>query len=190
MSSLLRAFGAFVVVLAGCLIGPATASANITPVGAGATDTTKPYTYDAPARLSIAHATATEVRGSHARPLTVSWGTSVVADGVVDAANTAETAAGTNKIYSARVLNRAAEETGPYHNFPGSFDDVIFSEGTRTVNPNYFTKPRPNLGSDSIQYRLPGEINGRSGVYEIFTRPSVSRRTELVTHRFFRPDYQ
>lgn len=102
----------------------------------------------------------------------------------------ANTAAGTNKIYSARVLNRAAEETGPYHNFPGSFDDVIFSGGTRTVNPNYFTKPRPNLGSDSIQYRLPGEINGRSGVYEIFTRPSVSGRTELVTHRFFRPDYQ
>lgn len=27
-----------------------------------------------------------------------------------------------------------------------------------------------------------------SGVYEIFTRPSVSGRTELIMHRFFRPD--
>lgn len=57
------------------------------------------------------------------------------------------------------------------------------------MNPNYFTKPKANLGNDSIQYRLPGELNGRSGVYEIFTRPSTSGRTELIMHRFFRPDY-
>jgi len=68
----------------------------------------------------------------------------VVATGVV-----AEGAAGTNKIYSARVLTRMAEEPGPYHNFPGSFDDAIF-QGTRTVNPNYFTKPKP-IGSDSMR---------------------------------------
>ncbi|WP_222593226.1 hypothetical protein, partial [Cellulomonas composti] len=95
----------------------------------------------------------------------------------------------TNKIYSSRVLNRAAEESGPYHNFPGSFDDVVFSRGTRTVNPNYFAKSKLNLGNDSIQYTLRGGINGRSGVFEIFTRPSVSGRTELVMHRFFRPDF-
>lgn len=102
---------------------------------------------------------------------------------VVDATHT-----NTNMIYSARVLNRAADEPGPYHNFPGSFDAVIFSDGARTVNPNFFKKPKPNLGSDSVLYRLPGEVNGRAGVYEIFTRPSVSGRTELVMHRFFKPD--
>jgi hypothetical protein len=95
----------------------------------------------------------------------------------------------TNKIYSSRVLTRMVDEPGPYHNFPGSFDDRIFSQGSREVNPNYFTKSKGNLGSDSIQYRLPGQVNGRSGVYEIFTRPSASGRTELVMHRFFRPEY-
>jgi hypothetical protein len=44
------------------------------------------------------------------------------------------------------------------------------------------------MGNDSIQYRLPGTVNGQSGTYEIFTRPSVSGRTEVVQHRFFRPD--
>jgi hypothetical protein len=58
------------------------------------------------------------------------------------------------------------------------------------VNSNYFTKAKPNLGNDSIQYRLLGELNGRVGVYEIYTRPSVSGRTELIMHRFFRPDYR
>ncbi|MGH3117441.1 MAG: hypothetical protein ACRDQ2_10085 [Gaiellales bacterium] len=86
------------------------------------------------------------------------------------------------------VLIREAEETGPFHNFPGSFDDAIYNQGTRTVVPDYFNKPRPLMGNDSIQYRLPGSINGRSGMYEIFTRPSLSGRTEVVQHRFFRPD--
>lgn len=75
------------------------------------------------------------------------------------------------------------------HNFPGSFDEKIFSEGTRTVTPDYFNKPKANLSNDSIQYKLPGVLNGKEGVYEIFTRPSVSGRTELVMHRFFRPNY-
>lgn len=35
----------------------------------------------------------------------------------------------TNKIYSSRVLTRMADEPGPFHNFPGSFDDTIFSQG-------------------------------------------------------------
>ncbi|GAA5039038.1 RHS repeat-associated core domain-containing protein [Actinopolymorpha pittospori] len=91
------------------------------------------------------------------------------------------------RIFSARVLNRAGEEPGPFHNFPGSFDETIFSSGNRTVNPGYFNKPKPGLSNDSVQYRLPGSLNGRNGVYEIFTRPSLSGRTEVIMHRFFNP---
>lgn len=43
------------------------------------------------------------------------------------------------------------------------------------------------LSNDSVQYRLRGRINGRSGTYEIFARPSQSGRNEVITHRFFRP---
>jgi hypothetical protein len=73
------------------------------------------------------------------------------------------------------------------HNFPESFDKVITGEGSRTVVPSYFNKPRPLLSNDSVQYRLPGAVNGRAGNYELFTRPSVSGRTEVIMHRFFRP---
>ncbi|MGH2770362.1 MAG: RHS repeat domain-containing protein, partial [Actinomycetota bacterium] len=93
-----------------------------------------------------------------------------------------------DRIYSARVLTRAAEESGPYHNFPGSFDDAIFNRGTRTIISDFFNKPRPLMSNDSIQYRLPSSINGRPGTFEIFTRPSVSGRNEVIQHRFFRPD--
>ncbi len=93
-----------------------------------------------------------------------------------------------NKIYSARALERMAEEPGPMHNFPGSFDDEIFASGTRTVSPSYFNKAKPNLSNDSVQYRLPGEVNGRSGTFEVFTRPSQSGRTEVIMHRLFRPE--
>lgn len=104
------------------------------------------------------------------------------------AALTRSTPAPTTKIYSSRVLQRMANEPGPYHNFPGSFDATIFATGSRTVVPNKFTLRRPNLQSSSIQYRLQGTINGRQGTYEIFTRPSTSGRSELIMHRFFRPN--
>jgi hypothetical protein len=55
------------------------------------------------------------------------------------------------------------------------------------VVPEYYSKARPLLSSDSVQYRLPGTIDGTEGMYEIFTRPSVSGQTELIMHRFFRP---
>ncbi|MGH9181870.1 MAG: hypothetical protein ACRDY5_09165, partial [Acidimicrobiales bacterium] len=54
-----------------------------------------------------------------------------------------------NRINSARVLIREAEEAGPFHNIPGSFDDAIYNQGTRTVVPDYFNKPRPLMGNDS-----------------------------------------
>lgn len=84
---------------------------------------------------------------------------------------------------------RVVVSPGPMHNFQGSFDETVFSQGTRTVKPGYFNKSKPNLSNDSIQYRLPGVVNGRGGVYEIFTRPSTSGRTEMLIHRFFRPDF-
>ncbi|NEE04703.1 hypothetical protein, partial [Phytoactinopolyspora halotolerans] len=105
-----------------------------------------------------------------------------------DLVSASSAAASSTKIYSSRVLRRMADEPGPNHNFPTSFDETIFSQGTRTVVPDYFNKAKPNLSNDSVQYRMSGALNGRTGVYEIFTRPSMSGRTELIMHRFFRPD--
>ena len=63
--------------------------------------------------------------------------------------------------------------------------DTDMSEADQNhVIPN----PHAHMSNDSVQYRLPGEINNRSGTYEIFARPSQSGRTEVITHRFFRPD--
>ena len=73
--------------------------------------------------------------------------------------------------YSDRVLARMAEETGPYHNFPWSFDAVIISQGDfEIINGNYSL------------YTLPGSINGVDGFYEI----GVNSDGQIV-HRFFNP---
>ena len=80
-----------------------------------------------------------------------------------------------NRIYSARELLRRTTDPGPYHNFPGSFDEVIF-QGTRTV-----------ISNDYILYTQEGMINGMRGTFEIGVRPSLSGGTEVIVHRFFRP---
>lgn len=95
---------------------------------------------------------------------------------------------GPNRIYSSRVLLRSAEESGPFHNFPESFNQQIFDQGTRTVTPNFWRTPKTGLGNDSIMYRLPGSVNGVEGTFEIGVRPSVSGNTEVIMHRFFRPN--
>ncbi len=82
-----------------------------------------------------------------------------------------------NRIYSARVLGRRAGDTGPNHSFPETFDHQIFRHGTRHVRSD-----------DYIQYELRGVLNGRVGTYEIGVRPSATGRTEVIVHRFFRPD--
>jgi hypothetical protein len=71
------------------------------------------------------------------------------------------------------MLQRAADEPGSFHNFPGSFDETIFSQGTRTVNPNFWTKAKPNLGNDSIQYTLRGQIKSTA----VYTSSSRGRRS-------------
>jgi RHS repeat-associated protein len=81
-----------------------------------------------------------------------------------------------NRIYSARELIRRAAEPGPFHNFPESFNDVIFRGERRVVSDSYVT------------YTQRGAINGVDGTFEIGVRPSASGRTEVITHRFFRPD--
>jgi RHS repeat-associated protein len=101
-----------------------------------------------------------------------------------------------NRIYSRRELIRRAQEVrrlsgrpGPAHNFPESFNQAIFEKGTQTRIKDFWIKPGgPLLSNDSIQYRLSGSLNGVSGTYEIFTRPSWSGHTEIIMHRFFRPD--
>jgi len=107
---------------------------------------------------------------------------------VNNAAKPLPTATQPNRIYSARELIRRADEPGPFHNFPDSFNKEIFENGTRTVTPNFFNKARPGMSNDSIQFRLPGTVNGRDGMFEIFTRPSTSGNTEVIMHRFFKPN--
>lgn len=108
--------------------------------------------------------------------------------GASAAANAADdVAGGTNRIYSARVLLRSADDVGPNHNFPMTFDSNIFSQGTRTVTRNFFKVDRQALSNDAVMYRLPGTINGHKGTYEIGVRLSNSGRTEVITHRFFNP---
>jgi hypothetical protein len=79
----------------------------------------------------------------------------------------------TTRIYHERVLN--PKDPGPYHRFPGSFDEVIISRGTRTV-----------ISDSYVQYTLGGSVNGVSGTYEIGIQ-TLSTGTELITHRFFQP---
>jgi hypothetical protein len=113
------------------------------------------------------------------------------ADEAADLGRYVETAAharGPNRVYSARELIRRAEEPGPFHNFPESFNEDIFERGTPIVVPDFFNKAKPGLSNGSIQYRLPGTINDIEGVYEIFTRPSTSGNSEVIMHRFFRPN--
>jgi hypothetical protein len=95
---------------------------------------------------------------------------------------------GPNRIYSSRVQLRSAEESGPFHNFPESFNQQIFDHGTRTVTPNFWKTPETGLSNDSIMYRLPGSVNGVKGTFEIGVRPSVSGNMEVIMHRFFRPN--
>jgi hypothetical protein len=90
------------------------------------------------------------------------------------------------RIYSARVLLREAQDPGPMHNFPEAFNAEIF-QGSRTVTRNFFKVDRQALTNDSIMYRASGNINGKAGTFEIGVRPSVSGRTEVITHRLFRP---
>jgi hypothetical protein len=85
-------------------------------------------------------------------------------------------------------LIRSAEESGPFHNFPESFNQQIFNQGTRTVTPNYYNVARPGLGNDAVMYQLPGSVNGANGMFEIGVRPSVSGNTEVIMHRFFNPN--
>jgi hypothetical protein len=129
-----------------------------------------------------ATATATGVRES------IEEASSVLAKEGGGVAKTVPTATQPNRIYSARELLRRAEEPGPFHNFPESFNKNIFENGTRAVTPDFFNKARTGLSNDSIQYRLPGTVNGRDGMFEIFTRPSTSGNTEVIMHRFFKPN--
>ena len=94
---------------------------------------------------------------------------------------------GVNRIYSARELIRRSAEPGPFHNFPESFNKVIFENGTKTVTPNYFNVAKSGLSNTNILYRYPGTVNQTPGFFEIGVRPSVSGKTEVIIHRFFNP---
>ncbi len=94
---------------------------------------------------------------------------------------------GVNRIYSARELIRRGAEPGPFHNFPESFNKVIFENGTKTITPNYFNVAKPGLSNTNILYKYPGTVNGTQGFFEIGVRLSLSGRTEVIMHRFFNP---
>jgi RHS repeat-associated protein len=104
---------------------------------------------------------------------------------VVETAGKASTP-GVTRIYSARELMRRAAEPGPFHNFPESFNQAIFT-GSKTVTPNFFNVAKPALSNTNILYQMPGTINGTKGVFEIGVRPSLSGNTEVIMQRFFKP---
>jgi hypothetical protein len=85
-------------------------------------------------------------------------------------------AAAARRILSAKALKRAADAGDAFHNFPALFDEAVFA-GKRTV-----------VSSDYILYEARGAINGAEGTFQIGVRPSASGRTEVITHRFFKPD--
>ncbi|UQG58455.1 hypothetical protein MIH18_11830 [Marinobacter sp. M3C] len=103
-------------------------------------------------------------------------------DKTSDTAKGAHNASEPNRIYSARELERRSEDPrtnntpNPNHNFPESFNAEIFKGNKTVVNDNYHL------------YTKNGSLNGRSGAFEIGVRTSGSGRTEVITHRFFRPD--
>jgi hypothetical protein len=80
------------------------------------------------------------------------------------------------RIYSARELLRRAQEPGPFHNFPESFNQIIFRGNRQVISERY------------VLYTQRGAINGRTGTFEIGVRPSASGGCETIVHRFFRPD--
>ena len=100
-----------------------------------------------------------------------------------------------NRIYSAKELIRRAEEPGPFHNFPESFNERIFRGQRTVISDDYvvysergtITLPgkEVTLPSGEVMHEAPRVIEG---TYEIGVRPSTSGRTEVITHRFFRPD--
>ncbi len=92
-------------------------------------------------------------------------------EGLEAGAEAAETEASEGLQYSERVAARSAEDAGPYHNFPSSFDKEIIQNGEKTVGSNGYT-----------QYNLRGSINGQEGTYEIGVQNGQ------IVHRFFSPN--
>jgi hypothetical protein len=94
------------------------------------------------------------------------------------------------RINSARVLVRSAEEPGPYHNFPTLIDDAIFKGKRAVVSDDYvlYTRRGTYVGPGRYDLDPPRPAQAIRGTYEIGVRPSPSGRTEVITHRFFRPD--
>ncbi|MEK6719993.1 MAG: PA14 domain-containing protein [Chloroflexota bacterium] len=84
--------------------------------------------------------------------------------------------AAVERIYSARVLARMAQEPGPFHNFPMSLDAQIF-EGKRVV-----------VSDTYVVYTQRGFANGYEGTYEIGVRVSDGGGVETIVHRFFKPN--
>ncbi|MFK0004325.1 RHS repeat-associated core domain-containing protein [Paenarthrobacter sp. NPDC090522] len=74
-------------------------------------------------------------------------------------------------IYHPRIRARGVEDPRA-HNFPYSFDDVILRSNPMTQ------------ADGSYLYRIPGEINGKAGVYEIALNPDSG----IIFHRTWRSE--
>ncbi|MBX3263011.1 MAG: hypothetical protein KF782_25270, partial [Labilithrix sp.] len=70
-------------------------------------------------------------------------------------------ASGRRHINSTRIIERAAAEPGPYHNFPGSFDQLILEQGEQQLSVGFFRQPKVGYGASGVQYTLPGTVNGQ-----------------------------
>jgi hypothetical protein len=92
---------------------------------------------------------------------------------------------------SVRVLERAIEEPGPYHNFPKLVDESIF-EGERFEHPGNYIEYRQRGIVEGTSPQKSGPSwrpgsKGISGIYEIGVNPLPSGE-EMIVHRFFRKD--
>jgi RHS repeat-associated protein len=97
-----------------------------------------------------------------------------IGDLLLDSAAVAETETSITSIYSSKVLLRSTTDTGPNHNFPMTFDNMIIEKGEIGV-----------LKPDYVEYQLPGILNGKSGNYEV--GGDWSGGIFVIEHRFFRP---
>ena len=94
--------------------------------------------------------------------------------------------AGVKYINSARVLLRSAEESSVLHNFPEQITKKVLNEGNLQIINDFWKTSRNHLTNTSHNYSLRGTINGVDGIFEVFTRPSISGKVELIMHKFFR----